>query len=72
MTKKINENKRIRRKDIGKKAREISGNQEGFFASSGWVNRFMHRHPYLKEILTKHAKSNIGRRSSDFYENSDD
>lgn len=45
--KKIMENKKVRRKDIAKKALKLNANQNGFGGSMGWVRRFLERHPQL-------------------------
>jgi hypothetical protein len=42
---KLNTHQRVRRKDIARKAVELSGYKEGFYGSIGFVNRFLHRHP---------------------------
>jgi hypothetical protein len=49
--KNLNNGVRLRRKDIAVQALKTSGIVSGFEASIGWVNRFLGRHPNLRDML---------------------
>ncbi len=64
---KLSNNERIRRKDIAKKAFELNNNENGFGGSLGWVNRFLLRHPGVKDLM--YARSNLTEQQNSQYNN---
>lgn len=53
-------------------ALKMSGEKVGFMGSAGWVNRFLNRHPLLKEEYKKKAQLNVGFKYRIHAELSDD